>query len=76
MIYSAELLEHIKPGAKVRYIFGSATERPQPQLWHIRAVVDDEYVACKLWTGKRWYYFVEDMIAFQLAYNAGNLELI
>lgn len=69
------VLAMIQPGAKVRHLFGYQTPNPTSEIWHIRAIVDDNYVVCRKWhAGRGWQYFLESMISFHLTYINGGLE--
>lgn len=63
----------VQPGRRVRMLFGYMTDSPRSELWHIRAIVDDDRVVYRVWRGNRWQYHVEDLLRFQLAWQDGGL---
>lgn len=74
MEYSQELIEMLQPGKKVRLFYNKGN--PNNQLRHIRAIVDDEYIAYKVWSpGKQaWRYYIDWIYSFQLSFEGGNLS--
>ncbi len=64
--------ELIEVGAKVRVFYGAGS--PHNELRHIRAVVDNDYIAYRVWKYRRWNYRIEWAYAFYLAWRDGNLK--
>lgn len=56
--------KRVVPGAKIRM-----TSPSKNRLWHVLAVVDDEYIVLKWWyrRGNRWVYEVKWAYDFYLA---------
>lgn len=70
------LLAALKPGASLRRTIGSATPTPRTELWHVRAIVDGEYVVYRVWSRgrRRWHYRLDDVIFLHLCWQEGTLE--
>ena len=69
------VLAMVRPGAKLRHWRGTAGDHPTSEVWHVRAVVDDNRVVYRVWyPGRGWRYFLDSMVAFHLAYEGGALE--
>ncbi len=70
------LLAALKPGARLRRTIGSLTPTPYTELWHVRAIVDGEYIVYRVWSRsrRRWQYRIKDLIFFHLCWQDGTLE--
>tara|TARA_Y100001935_G_C17050726_1_gene381873 strand:+ start:160 stop:408 length:249 start_codon:yes stop_codon:yes gene_type:complete len=63
----------IKPGKKFRAYYGE--NNPNNVLYHVRAIVDDDYVVVKHWVKhkKRWSYEVITTYALDVMHEMGTL---
>lgn len=77
-MYTAELelLMTLSPGQKYRLYYNEGNINNA--IWHIRAIVDDEYIVCRKWSKRKqsWIYFIEDSHGFWLKFNDGKLVQI
>ena len=66
MEMSPELKELVQPGKKVRLFF--SPDNINNELRHIRAIVDDEYIVCRVWSRRkrRWIYKIHWFYIYQL----------
>lgn len=64
----------LQPGRAVRLDYGPGN--PNNGLWHIRAIIDDEFVVYRVWWKhkRRWEYKVEWVYGLQLDFAAGYLK--
>jgi hypothetical protein len=77
--YNAQLDEVtalLQPGQKVRFDYGEPS--PNNRVCHIRAIIDEEYIAFRVWskTRRRWLYYIDDVYFFQGAYALGYLKRV
>lgn len=73
IIACQEVIEILQPGKKVRLFYGK--DNPNNQIRHIRAIVDKEYIAYRVWSPKKgWMYRIAWIYHFQTAYNSGTLK--
>lgn len=74
--YPIELLNILQPGNKVR-VYGHP-RKSKNTLFHIRAVVDEEYVVYKVWSRRKqyWVYGVEHIYFFYLHWQKNFVELV
>jgi hypothetical protein len=69
------VLDMVTPGAKLRAWHGYQTDHPTSEIWHVRAIVDDNEVVLRVWRpGRGWQYFLKSMYALHLAYRDGALQ--
>lgn len=76
MDVSASVYAMIQPGQSVRMNYGEGNLNNEVR--HIRAIVDEEFVVYRVWFKhkRRWEYKVEWVGAFQIGYDAGQLEAV
>ena len=62
-----ESVHGIKPGSTYRLYYGANNRNNK--LIHVRAIVDGDQIVCRTWSKgkKRWNYYVEDAIYFDVA---------
>jgi hypothetical protein len=70
------LLAALRPGAKLRRTIGDKTPAPWTELWHVRAIVDGEYVVYRYWSrrGRHWVYQLDNLHFLHLCWKSGTLE--
>lgn len=74
--FSLALKTLLTPGNAVRFHY--APGNPNNEIRHIRAIVDDEYIAYRVWSRKkrRWTYHISWYYDFLLAYQANRLTIV
>ena len=67
------LKELLKPGNKLNLFFNEGNINNK--TIHIRAIVDDDYIAYKTWSRRkqRWYYQIEYIYFFELLYEKNQI---
>jgi hypothetical protein len=72
--WTPEFLAALQPGRAVRVFWNKAN--PNNEIRHIRAIIDDEYVAYRTWSKayRRWNYKMERIYFFWLAWENGTLK--
>ena len=73
--YPEELLDLLQPGNVIKVYPKS---RYAKEVFHIRAIVDEDQVVVKAWWKhkQRWHYSVEWLFAFKLMYRDGHIEFV
>ncbi len=69
-----EIEELIKPGNKVRVFYNNGNINNE--IRHIRAIVDNDQVVYRVWNKhkRRWVYYVEWVVKFQILYKYHHLK--
>jgi hypothetical protein len=73
MDVAEEVRQIVQPEKKVRLTFGTLSDDPSTEVWHIRAVVDDKQVVYRVWQGKRWVYQMQSLYYCHLMWRDGHL---
>ena len=77
MITDADMdmvMKKVKVGQKIREYYNKGNRNNQ--LYHIRAIVDDDYVVMRFW-GKRkiyWHYVIKSAAWFAVAEEMGHIQ--
>lgn len=68
--------DFLQPGVKLRRFYGKG--HPSNALFHIRAIVDEDWVVFCQWVPRKqsWAYRVEYRYLFDLLYNDGHLKKV
>lgn len=61
------------PGKKIKLFINDAN--PNNKIYHIRAIVDDEYIVYKVWSRskQRWNYHIDWFYLFEMYLKNGWL---
>lgn len=75
LIIPDELDKMLKVGNKIKVFYNKGNRNNR--LYHVRAIMDDEYVVVKTWVRhkKRWAYSVLDLYWFEIHWEDGKLSL-
>lgn len=70
------LLAAVQPGAKLRRTIGDLTPTPRDEIWHVRAVVDDDVVVYRAWNRSRrnWDYHLTNLLFCHLCWQSSTLK--
>lgn len=64
----------IQVGNKVKVDYGPTN--PNNQSLHIRAIVDDDQIVCRIWSARKgWIYQIISRYTFELQHAKGFLSL-
>jgi hypothetical protein len=66
--------EMLQPGQKIKVFYSE--RNPNNQIRHIRAIVDNEFIAYRVWSKRKrlWMYNIQHRYNFELGYERGVLS--